>query len=251
MQQLRGILDEWCPELSSLCKNLHCQWTRNLLRAFPLQQDLRGVDLAQVQKACGRKLSAVSREQWEAAVAADCLPVPAGRDEALRWQVRHLVECIERLSEQITEIERRLRTLIDIHPRKRLVWSLPIKGIVTQAALLAIMEMADHATWRELAACWGVAPVTKQSGKKKSVRRRRGCDHFICQVLIQFAHCTAQIADGWAREFYRGKREAGTEHFTALRQLARQWVKVLCAMWRDDTAYDEQHHQNNRLKAAA
>ncbi len=251
MQQLRGILDEWCPELSRLCKNLHCQWTRNLLRAFPLQQDLTGVELAQVQNACGRKLSAVSREQWEATVAADCLPLPAGRDEALRWQVRHLVERIERLSEQITEVERRLRALIDIHPRKRLVWSLPIKGIVTQAALLAIMEMADHATWRELAACWGVAPVTKQSGKKKSVRRRRGCDHFICQVLIQFAHCTAQIADSWAREFYRGKREAGTEHFTALRQLARQWVKVLCAMWRDDTTYDEQHHQNNRLKAAA
>jgi len=251
MQQLRAILDEWSPELSALCPDLHRRWACRLLAAFPLQQDLAGLDLAQVQDACGRKLSAIARKRLQAALAADCLPVPAGRDEALRWQVRHLVERIERLSEQITEIESRLHALVAAHPRKRLVWSLPIRGIVTQATLLAIMEMADHATWRELAACWGVAPVTKQSGKKKSVRRRRGCDHFICQVLIQFAHCTAQIHDSWARQFYRGKRDAGTEHFTALRGLAHHWVKVLCAMWRDDTTYDEQLHQNNRLTKAA
>ena len=251
MQQLRALLDEWCPELSALCHDLRCIWQRNLLLAFPLQHDLAGADAAQVAAVCGRKLSASARTRLEVALAAACLPIPAGRREALAWQVRELVARIGELSERIKQIEQRLRALVAAHPRARLVGSLPVKGIVTRATLLAVMEAADDASWRALVARWGVAPITRQSGKSRGVRRRRGCDHFVCQVLMQFAHCTAQVEGSWAREMYQAKRTAGVEHFTALRQLANRWVKVLCAMWRDGTAYDEQLHQTNRLCAAA
>lgn len=251
MQQVRAVLDEWCPQLSALCGDLKCIWQRELLLAFPLQHDLAGVDGAQVAAACGRKLSASARTRLAVALAAACLPLPAGRREALAWQVRQLVARIGELSARIKQIEQRLWALVAAHPRARLVGSLPVKGIVTRATLLAVMEGAEDAPWRELAARWGVAPVTKQSGKSRSVRRRRGCDHFVCQVLMQFAHCTAQVEGSWARQMYRGKRKASVEHFTALRQLAQRWVKVLCAMWRDDTAYDEQVHQTNRLQTAA
>ncbi len=54
MQQLRAILDEWCPELSALCNDLRCIWQRKLLMAFPLQQDLAGVAAEQVATACER-----------------------------------------------------------------------------------------------------------------------------------------------------------------------------------------------------
>lgn len=251
IQQLRAILAEWCPELSALCNDLGCIWQRKLLEAFPLQQDLVGADPVQVKAACGRTLSASATKRLEAALAADCLPMPAGRRQALVWQVRELVARIGELTDRIKEIEEQLTQLVDAHPQARLVRSLPVTGIVTGATLLAVMEQAEDASWRELAARWGVAPVTKQSGKSRNVRRRRGCDHFVCQVLMQFAHCTAQVQGSWARQMYQAKRAAGVEHFTALRQLANRWVKVLCAMWRDDTAYDEQVHQTNRLQAAA
>ena len=251
MQQLRALLDEWCPELSALCHDLKCIWQRELLEAFPLQHDLAGVDAARVAAACGRKLSASAKKRLDAALAAQCLPLPAGRREALAWQLRELVTRIGELTDRIQEIEEQLTQLVDAHPQARLVRSLPVKGIVTCATLLAVMEQAEHASWRELAARWGVAPVTKQSGKSRNVRRRRGCDHFVCQVLMQFAHCTAQVQGSWAREMYRSKRAAGVEHFTALRQVANRWVKVVCAMWRDNAIYDEQFHQANRLQAAA
>jgi len=138
---------------------------------------------------------------------------------------------IDELSARIKQIEQRLGELIAAHPRARLVGSLPVQGIVTRATLLAIMEAADDAPWHELVARWGVAPITRQSGKSRGVRRRRGCDHFVCQLLIQFAHCTVQVKGSWARQMYYAKRNAGVEHFTALRQLANRWVKVLCAMW--------------------
>jgi len=251
MQQLRAILAEWCPELSALCSNFHSRWQRDLLATFPLQQELAHVDIEQAKAACARKLCPSSCRQLEAVLTAPCLPIPPGRREALAWQVRELVRRIGDLIESIKEIELHLRKLIEAHPRARLVRSLPIKGVVGCATLLAIMEMADYATWQELVARWGVAPVTKQSGNKKSVRRRRGCDHFVCQVLTQFAHCTAQVQDSWAREFYQAKRTAGVAHHTILRQLARQWVRILCAIWRDDTTYDETLHQFNQHQRAA
>ena len=89
--------------------------------------------------------------------------------------------------------------------------------------------MAD---WRELAARWGVAPVTKQSGKSCYAIRRRACNKPMCQTLIFFAFNTAQMKGCRAYEYYQTKRDEGTEHFTALRCLAHRWVKVLSAMWR-------------------
>ncbi len=251
IQQLRGILDEWSPELSDLCKDLNRQWTWRLLAAFPLQHELAGMKLAEVQEACERKLHASTRERLEEILTADCLPIPGGRREALTWQVRTLVAAIELLSQQINEIEARLFAQVKAHPRAHLVWSLPVRGIVSCATLLAVLEMVEAASWRELVALWGVAPVTKQSGKKKTVRRRRGCDHFIRQALTQFAHCTVQIEGCWARQVYYDKKASGGEHYTILRQLALRWVKVLCAMWRDDTLYDEQRRQHDRQRMAA
>jgi len=251
MQQLRAILAEWCPELSQLCSNFCSQWQRDLLMAFPLQQQLARADLEQVAATVGRKRCAAHRKQLEAILAAPCLPLPPGRGAALAWQVRELVQRIGELVARIKEIEQQLRKLVDSHPRARLVHSLPVTGVVSCATLLAIMELLDQATWQELVARWGVVPVTKQSGNKKSVRRRRGCDHFVCQVLTQFAHCTAQVQGSWAREFYQTKRTAGVAHHTILRQLARQWVRIFCAMWRDDTTYDEALHQTNQLQRRA
>ena len=89
------------------------------------------------------------------------------------------MDAIERLSRQIDEIEARLLAATKAHPRAHLVWSLPVRGIASSATLLAVLEMSEAASWRELVALWGVAPVTKQSGNKKTVRRRRACDHFI------------------------------------------------------------------------
>jgi transposase len=251
IQQLRGILDEWSPELSALCKDLKRQWTWRLLTAFPLQHELADMELAEIEEACERRLHASTRQRLEELLAADSLPISRGRREALAWQVRALVEAIERLSQQIKEIQARLLTAIKAHPRAHLVWSLPVRGIVSSATLLAVLEMSEAASWRELVALWGVAPVTKQSGKKKTVRRRRACDHFICQALTQFAHCTVQIEGCWARQVYYDKKASGGEHYTILRQLALRWVKILCAMWRDDTLYSEQRRRNDRQKMAA
>lgn len=248
MQRLRALLDEWCPELSALCRDPHCQWQRRLLAAFPLQQDLLEADLEAIRAACGRKLHPSSQARLEALRAAPCLPMPPARRAALAWQVRHLVAEIGRLLDAIAAIETELRRLSDDHPQAELAASLAVQGVVSCATLLAVMSRG--LPWRAAAAAWGVAPITKQSGKQCQVRRRRGCDHFVGQVLIQFAFNSVQREGSWAAEMYRAKRDAGCDHYTALRAIARIWVKICSAMWRDHTLYDEAFHSTRRHTAA-
>ena len=251
-QRLRCLLAEWCPALSHLCDDFKRIWQRELLARFPLQCDLAATPKTDLKAFCSRHgLRTATRKRLMQAAAASSLPIPAGRVEALRWQVRQLVKAIGELVTQLAEVEKRLQQLIQQHPDTQLVQSLPISGPLTAAALLAGFGTEQLVDWRELAARWGVAPVTKQSGKSRYAIRRRACDKFMCQTLISFAFNTAQVKGCWARQYYQDKRDQGTEHFTAVRCLAQRWLKVLSAMWRDRVPYDEELHQNNRRQHAA
>lgn len=251
-QRLRCLLAEWCPALSHLCGDFDRIWQRDLLAQFPLQCDLAAADQAALEAFCSRQpFRKATRKRLMQAAAASSLPIAAGRVEALRWQVRHLVKAIGELVTQLAEVENRLQQLIQQHPDTELVQSLPISGPRTAAALLAGFGTQQLVNWRELAARWGVAPVTKQSGKSRYAIRRRACDKFMCQTLMFFAFNTAQVKGCWARQYYQDKRDQGTDHFTALRCLAQRWLKVLSAMWRDGVPYDEQLHQDNRRQHAA
>ena len=108
----------------------------------------------------------------------------------------------------------------------------------------------DPTGWRQLAAHWGVGPVTVSSGKKKLVKRRRACDTHILQALTDFAFTTAFSVSGcWAFTFYQRKRSEGRDHHEALRAVALRWVKILWAMWNAGTAYSETYHRRRKQRA--
>ena len=178
------------------------------------------------------------------------MPIPAGRLDALRAEILFLVERIDQLVESVTEIEAELHRLIADHPDAAVFESLPVHGTATTATLLsAFSDDRDGApSWRELAARWGVAPVTVQSGRSRHVKRRWACDHTINQALIFFAFRTAFMPGCWAADFYQKKRRNGVDHYTALRCLAQRWVKIIHRLWTDRVPYDEQLHQNNRRR---
>ena len=164
------------------------------------------------------------------------LPIPAAREAALRLDIACLVDQVQRMTEAIQAIELKLQRLVEQHPDAEIFQSLPVKGLVTMSALLAGFgeqrEAAHH--HGELAARWGVAPVTVASGRSRFVKYRRACDGYMRGALMFFAFTTAQRPDCWAQDYYRRKRAAGATHYGALRCLAQRWLKILCRMWRED-----------------
>ena len=247
--RLRARLDEWCPDLSRLCDDFTRIWQRRLLEQYPLQQNLHQVHGRTIHAFVRQhRLGPDTADRIKAARQATPLPIPEAMIASLRMDIEHLLAQIELLMRAVAELDKQIQQKLSEHPDAQVFDSLPVKGTNTIATLLAgLGENREQSPGhRQLAAAWGVAPLTIQSGKHRSVRRRHAADQTLNQSLMHFAFNTAFTAGCWASDFYQRKRTEGKAHYTALRCLAQRWLKILHRMWLDRVPYDEKHHQNNQ-----
>lgn len=255
MQRLRTMLAEWCPAVSHLCGDFNRAWQRRLLERWPLHGDLAAAEAAEVEAfLAGCRLPKATREAVRKARGTVPMRIPAGRRQPLRFEVALVLEQLEALIGRIAALDRELAEAFVSHPSCRVLNSLPVKGVPTLATLAAAFgdRRDDPTGWRDLAARWGVAPVTKASGKSRFVHRRTACDAYVLQALDVFAFTTAfSVAGCWARPFCQRKRSEGKEHHEALRAVALRWVKILWRIWHDGATYDEQWHRTRTGLSAA
>ncbi len=250
-QRLRALLAEWSPQLAELCDNLDCIWQLDLLSQFPTETRLCQAHGNRIRSFVrNHRMRPKKQQQIEDVHRSVPMPVPAGRAQVVERQTSFLVEQIRMLSTEVDHIEQDLQQLTAQHPDVDIFESLPVRGIVTIASLLAIFgdDHEKNLSPDVLAAVCGVAPVTIASGKTKKVRQRRACDHTFRQALVHFAFNTAFRDGCWAAKFYQRKRSEGATHYTALRCLAKRWLKIIHRLWKDRIAYDEALHQANQRR---
>ena len=83
----------------------------------------------------------------------------------------------------------------------------------------------------------GVAPVTKQSGKRRVVVMRHGCNPRLRHALYHMARM-AMKCDAHFSSVYVALREKGQRHGQALRNIGDRMLRILMAMLRNRTCYD-------------
>ena len=86
-----------------------------------------------------------------------------------------------------------------------------------------------------LAAAAGIAPVLRQSGKIRFLRRPAGGNKALKRVFYQSAFCSLAHPD--SRAFYDRKRREGKRHHQAVIALARRRVNVLWAILHSRTPF--------------
>jgi transposase len=164
--------------------------------------------------------------------------------DAKRTLVQALAVTLTALVEQINQITARIEHTVADLPDGQLVMSLPRSGRICAAQILA--ELGDvrerFPTDARLAAEAGVAPLTYQSGKNRSVTFRWACNHRLRRALTCFAD-NSRHASQWAATLYANARSRGCDHPHAIRILARAWTRVLWRMWTDRCAYDPARHR--------
>lgn len=241
-QRLGAHQQQYAPELAELTGLLRTQWSQALLLAFPTMRRLAAGkpsalrSLARKHKMSGATLNSLIELQRQAA-----LPVPEYLDAPHALEVTHWVRAIQELDQSIGELDEKLDDLVNNHPDANLIQSLPSGGSATRGALWSGLAkgilLCRNA--EELAARWGVAPVTYQSGKSRGVRQRQACDHTQKQYMLWFSWATSRRADCWASEYYQRKRNEGCGHYSALRAVGRRWTRILWTLFTNKTAYDE------------
>jgi hypothetical protein len=95
----------------------------------------------------------------------------------------------------------------------------------------------------------GVVPVTRRSGKVKSVGFRWAANKRLRRALTGWAD-NSRRASPWAEDLYRRARARGADHPHASRILARAWLRVLWRCWQDRTLYDAALHLGAARSAA-
>lgn len=254
LQRLRSHLVQWNPHFLRAISDLNASWTLDLLEQTPTADEFAQLKWSKIKKfAKGRRMRSVTQDR---VLSQATFPSPtpyAVRNQAHALEVRYRVKAIRQLNTQITEIDLHLTQLIEAHPDVNIFRSLPVSGAVTIASFMAGFG-EDRERWsgcEEVAARWGAAPVTQQSGKHKTVKRRMACDSTIHQAWLWFSFNTIRSEDCWARSYYKEKRKNGADHYTSLRCLAQRWIRIVYRIWHDRLLYDErlyQERRNARLK---
>jgi transposase len=163
--------------------------------------------------------------------------------EAKGELVRALARTLQALVAELAKLTSRLEHAVAELPDGRIVMSFPRAGRICAAQILA--ELGDvrarFQTEDQLAAEAGVAPVTYQSGKSRTVGWRWACNKRLRAALTCMAD-NSRHQSPWAADVYRRARARGCDHPHAIRILARAWARILWRAWTNHEPYDPAKH---------
>jgi len=245
--QLRSLLESFWPGAAGIFAEIDSPIALAFVQRYPTPASAArcgekrlAAFLAQ-HRYCGRRTPAALLERLRAAP-------PAHTDEletdAKRTLVQALAASLTTIVEQIAQLTARIEHTVADSDDGQLIMSLPRSGQVCAAQILA--ELGDvrdrFPTDAQLAAEAGVAPLTYESGKSRSVTFRWACNHRLRRAITCFAD-NSRHASQWAANVYAKARARGCDHPHAIRILARAWTRVLWRMWTDRCTYDPTRHR--------
>jgi transposase len=154
--------------------------------------------------------------------------------------IRELATEAAHTRSRLAELDRDLETALARHPDAALIQSLPGMGVTLAAEFIAEAGSIERfPTPDKLAAAAGLAPVLKQSGKVRYLKRAHSGNRALKRVFFQSAFCSLSHPD--SKAFYRRKRDERKTHHQAVLALARRRVDVLHAILRNRTPYELRH----------
>jgi transposase len=195
----------------------------------------------------------LTSEEVMAALRLPALKLAPGSAEAASEYALLLLPRLRLIRKQRLDIATRIETLLnqlsevgsdtsDHGPERptdvAVLRSLPGVGRIVASTLLAeaAQAIADR-DYQALRSYAGVAPVTRQSGNKKIVVMRRGCNNRLRNAVYHWSR-VATMCDDRSRSYYRQLRARGHSHGRALRTLADRWLTALVAMLRTHETFD-------------
>ncbi len=169
---------------------------------------------------------------------------PPSVEAALSSAVVGLIKVVQTMEASIANLETAMATEFDQHPAAELLRGAPGLGAILAARVLG--EVGDDTTRFSTAgglrAFAGTAPITRASGRSKSVRTRHVKNKRLADACHWWAFAAITKSPG-ARAHYDRRRAAGDSHNAALRNLANKllgrlwWCLANDRAWDDDAAW--------------
>ena len=250
--RLRAALREYFPAALEAFDDLAAPDTLELLATAPDPASAARLTTGQITAALTRarrrgipaKAAAIA-----AALHGEHMGQPQPLAEAYAASVRSLTVIIAALNGEIATMEQQVTASFRRHPDAAIYLSQP--GIAEILGARQLGEFGDdphrYASAKARKNYAATSPVTRQSGKKKTVLARYVRNDRLADALHRQAR-SALITSPGARTYYDEQRDRGLDHDAALRALSNRLVGILHGCLKTRTLYDEATAWSHRVK---
>ncbi|WP_254923175.1 IS110 family transposase [Rhodococcus sp. OK302] len=252
--QLWAILSEHWPGAARVFGEVDIQVALAFLADYPTPQSAALLGEGRMRQFCRRHSYRGGKSAAELVGRLRAAPAAANRiaPKVLEVIIRGSIAQINLLNTEITNLEHELADALAAHPKLCCSSLFPVSP--TSASQRSSQRSdpcsSDATTFEQVAALCGAAPVTRASGKSRSVGFRYTANKPAGAAITGFAE-NSRHSSVWAGDCYRRARSRGARHPHAVRILARGWVRVIWACWTTDTPYAPSRHRGEQLLVAA
>ena len=228
--QLWAILAEHWPGAGALFQKLISPIALAFLSDYPTPQSAGMLGEGRMSRFCRRHGYRGGKSPVQLVERLRSAPVSADpiAPLVLTAIVSASVAQIRVLNTEIAQIDRELDTALAAHPKTGVLKTLPRVGKVSLAQLIAeigpLLERCDNP--EQVAAMCGAVPVTRASGKTRTVGFRYAANKPARVAITGFAD-NSRHSSAWAGDTYRRARARGARHPHAVRIVARGWIDDL------------------------
>lgn len=243
--RLREQLHRYYPQLLELVPAADEPWLWALLERAPTPAAAQALPRATVQRLLQRhRIRRLTADVVLAALRRPALPVAPGTVQAAQRHVAVLLPRLRLVHEQHRDcgvhVEGVLKRLAE-NPEHRDVPILrSVVGVGRNVAATMLAEASRLLAERDyhaLRAQMGVAPVTRQSGRRALVAMRYACNPRLRNAAHYWGQ-SAVVHDAPSRAHYARLRARGHSHARAIRGVIDRLLRVLIAMLTAQTVYD-------------
>jgi transposase len=248
--QLWAVLAEHWPGAAGLFQKLTSKITLAFLTDYPTPQAAAHLGEGRMGQFCRRHAYRGGRPPVELIKRLRAAPAAASpiSPEILAAIVAGSVAQIRVLNTEITRLDHAIKAALASHPKTSVLEDLPRAATVSLAQLIAevgpLLDRCENP--EQVAAICGAAPVTRASGKTRTVGFRYAANKPARVAITGFAD-NSRHSSAWAADRYRQARDRGARHPHAVRILARGWLRVIWACWHTNTAYEPSRHRGEQL----
>lgn len=243
------------PEFLQVMKNVKTRSSIYLLSHYPTPEDLLKCDFESlVCSVWNISRGKINRQRLQAlyAAARESVGIQPGQ-QAIVFEIKNILHLIEASQCFTSEVEEKMSSVLKQIPYSRSILS--IKGIAEVIAAGLIGEVGDFRQYNSLSEITKLAGLDLfeiSSGKHKGQCRISKRGRSLLRKFLYHAALNMVTRAGLMRGLYESYLQRGMLKMKALTAIARKLLRIIFALVRDQSEYQEGYIKtNNRLTNAA
>ncbi len=244
--QLRMILEAYHPAPVRLFSSVDRQITLSFVLDYPTPAIAGRIKTTRMAGFLARHhyTGRVPAQVLSERMRTNLLTSSAGTVAGKSFSAQSFARLLQLLNSQLAEYDDAIAAAVAEHPDAHIFTSFPGVGPVTTAVLLAEIgeDRQRYPRAEVLLAEAGLAPVTRSSGRSRSVRFRYAANTHLRESAMWWAYNSMKESPWAAAAFREARDQRGQRYHRALRGLSARWMRILWRCWTDEVPYDPDKH---------